>query len=321
MFILEITLFSFSDFIVSSSKLIGVNIFLLVYLYSFSWVFPLINYLMLVHKRKNYNAFIVTVMVMTSLLYFLFFIGVLATFHLPGSNTLTLNWKDTIHYSYISVVNLIFVALQVAINTLNFVLSAVIVIKLHLTVNNQIQENLISGASLNVATKTSKITAGSVDLIGADVDIQATTEPTVLGASIKTDCASFTGVQEKSKAGVKAASSDVHLLVGATAEDSAGLDVKIDTAQISGMEVSGTASASASADRIKAYMSTATIVVPGVSKLGTDLLNFGLRGGAEGQLGTCVGVNTMESFEESSRYSNEFRGNDGDSEFSSQGGK
>ena len=108
-----------------------INFFFLAYLYIFTGLPPLV----LVFKQRKTGACGVTAMILvSSLFYFTVFIVVLATLNFPVYNTLNPNWENTKSFRYISVVDLIFVALQVAVNTSIFFLSVVNVIKLHLTV-------------------------------------------------------------------------------------------------------------------------------------------------------------------------------------------
>ena len=167
-----------------------------------------------------------------------------------------------------------------------------------------------TGASLNVTTKASTITAGSVDVNGVDVDNQATTEPTAQGASIKTGCASLTGVQEKTKASVKVTTSgakvqagvaDISVVkAGGTAEasvEAAGLDIKIGTAQVSAVELSATASASASTGTAVNIANARVTAFDGVgahasinAHSGVDL--FSVNVGTSGNTGVKVSTTT-----------------------------
>ena len=114
------------------------NIILLVNLYIFTLIISVINYLAYIRIKRKNSLFITVLTVMINLTYFTGFLLVLATLVV---DTPSLSWEDTIHYSYISVVNLIFVALQVAICAFIFLLSVVTVIKLHFTVyiSNRLQ--------------------------------------------------------------------------------------------------------------------------------------------------------------------------------------
>lgn len=91
--------------------------------------------------------------VLSSLLYFVAFIFIIAYLAPPDSARLDQpeSWKDTTNVSYISVVNLIFVALQIAINTVVFFLLVffnyavyINVLKLHHRVYNQFQDTAVS---------------------------------------------------------------------------------------------------------------------------------------------------------------------------------
>lgn len=116
-----------------------------------------------------------------------------------------------------------------------------------------------TGATLSMTTKALTTTAGSVDLVAGDVDIQATAEATVQGVSCQSATTTITGAREKAKVDTKATVSGVKIQggvadiagmkSGVTAEATAeatGLDVKIGTTQASGMELSATTTASAS---------------------------------------------------------------------------
>ena len=100
------------------------NLVFLVYLYSFTGInSPSLYYLTFV-CGWNYKPFNVILTLILFMFYFIPFIGFLVTLDLLQFTLNQMqNWEDTINYSYISVVNLIFVALQVAINTFAFVLS------------------------------------------------------------------------------------------------------------------------------------------------------------------------------------------------------
>ena len=100
------------------------NLIFLVYLYSFTGInSPSLYYLTVVFGWNN-KLFNVILSMVLFVFYFLPFIGFLITLQFDTFNkTWSRSWEDTINYSNISVVNLIFVALQVAMNSFAFVLS------------------------------------------------------------------------------------------------------------------------------------------------------------------------------------------------------
>ena len=111
------------------------NIIFFATLNLFIFLIPILNILMTCVNSKS-------VIITLSLFYFILFVGTLATLQLPGSNTpIDPSWEDTKSYNYISVVNLIFVALQLAVNTLGFFLSAAAI---YYDFNNQLQEKPIT---------------------------------------------------------------------------------------------------------------------------------------------------------------------------------
>ena len=119
------------------------NIIFFATLNLFIFLIPILNILMICVTSKS-------AMIALSLFYFILFVGILATLQLPGSTTsVDPSWEDTKSYNYISVVNLIFVALQLAINTLCYLLLVVLNYYYYdITINNQLQENPITARGL-----------------------------------------------------------------------------------------------------------------------------------------------------------------------------